>query len=110
MSKHENRWQRSAVFIVTCLFHGGVVFFLVHGKPAYKSLKTADQFLPIFLVKPQPSIAIALPKQFIIERRSRKRQEQLLDSEAPLPDVSVPPVDNQTAEYPANIDWTEEAQ
>lgn len=110
MSDRENRLRRSVVFIVTCLFHGGIVFFLVHAKPAYESLKTADQFLTIVLVKSQPAIAIALSKQFIIERQSREKQEHLLESETQLPDVSVPPVGNQTSGDPANIDWTGKAQ
>jgi hypothetical protein len=112
MSDREIRWRRSVVFIVTCLFHGGIVFFLVHAKPPYRSLKTADQFLTIFLVKPQPAIVIALPKQSIIERGSRKSQEQFLESETLtlLPDATVPPVEAQASGDPANIDWTGEAQ
>lgn len=98
------------VFMATCLLHGGIIFVLIHFKAHDKSLKTADGPLTIFLVRPQPAMAIALPKPSMIERRSLEAQEHLLDSATPVPDISVPPVDGQTSEDPANIDWTGEAQ
>jgi hypothetical protein len=111
MPDRENRSWRPVVFIVTCLLHGGILFILIHAKPNYRSLKAADQSITIFLVKPQPAITIALPKQSVLEALvATTAQEHLLDSGPPLPDVSVPPVDNQTSEDPANIDWAAEAQ
>ena len=110
MAERENQSRRSVVFIVTCVLHGAIIFVLIHVKTEDKSRKATDEPLTIFLVKPQPAVAIALPKQYMIERRSRKRQERGLDSETPLPDISVPLADSQTAEEPANIDWTGEAQ
>jgi hypothetical protein len=98
------------VFVVSCLLHGGIIFVLIHVKAQDKSLKMADQPLTIFLVTPQPAVPIPLPKQSMIERRSLKGQEHLLDSQTPLPDISVQALDNQTSEDPANIDWTKEAQ
>jgi hypothetical protein len=98
------------VFIVTCLLHGGIILVLIHVKAQEKSLKTADQPLIVLVVKPQPAIAIALPKQSIIERRSLKVEEHFQNSETALPGISVPPVDDQTSEDPATIDWTGEAQ
>jgi hypothetical protein len=86
------------------------MFVWIHVKTEHKSLKTADQPLTIFLVKPQRAIVIALPKQSMIERRSGERQEHLLDSETPVPDILVPPVDSETSENPANVDWAGEAQ
>jgi len=110
MSDREIRWRRSVECIVTCFFHGGIVFFLVHAKPAYRPEKMADQSLTIFLVKSQPAIALALPKQSLIERRSLERQDHLLESEPPVPDVPVSPAETQLSGDAANIDWTAEAQ
>jgi hypothetical protein len=72
MSDREIRCRRSTVFIATCLLHGGIIFVLIQVKAQDKSLRAADQPLTIFLVKPQPAIAIALPKQSMIERLSLK--------------------------------------
>jgi hypothetical protein len=104
------RWRRSVEFIVTCLFHGGIVFLLVQAKPAYRSEKTGDQDLTIFLVKSQPATAISLIQQLLIERRSLQNREHLLESETPLPDVRVPPAEAQVAGDASTIDWTAEAQ
>ena len=98
------------VFIVTCLLHGAIIFVLIHIKTEDKSRKTTDPPLTIFLVQPQSANAITLLKQYTIDRRSRKRQEYLLDWATPLPDSSVPPVDSQASGDPANIDWTREEQ
>lgn len=110
MPDRENRCRRSGVFIVTCLLHGWILFILIHAKPAYRSSKTADQSITIFLVKSPPAITLDLPRKSMMESRSRKRQEHLLDGGPSPPDFSVPPVDNPASENPANIDWAAEAQ
>ena len=110
MADRENRCRRSVAFMVTCLLHGGITFVLIHVKTEDKSRKTADQPLTIFLVKPQRDVAIALQKQSMIEQPSHNGQEHLLDFDTALPDISVPPMDSETSEDPANIDWTGEAQ
>ncbi len=110
MDDRESRSRRCVVLVVTCLLHGAIIFVLIHVETVDKSRKTTDQPLTIFLVNPQPAIAIALPKQYMIERQSSKKQEYLPDSEMPLPDISVPPTISQASKDSANIDWTGEAQ
>jgi hypothetical protein len=100
------------VFIVSCLLHGGFIFVLIHVKAQNKSPKRADQPLTIFLVKPQPAIAIdiALPSQFMIGGGSSKGQKNIADSQTRLPEISIPVMDSQASEDAPTIDWTGESQ
>ena len=110
MPDRENRCRRSVVLIVTCLLHGAIIFLLIHVRTENKSRIATEQPLTLFLLRPQTAIAIARPKQYRIERRSRKGQRYRPDSETPLPGISAPPVDSRTSEDSRNIDWAGEAQ